>query len=227
MMALELPIILSAEEVRAVLDGTKTQARLPIENPPPDTDPPTDWGWHEHGGLWYAYDADYPGGGHYDAYSCPFGKPGDRLWVAEPWGSALGPFGESVVYLYQERHGEAGGPYLSAGEMSRKASRVTLGVKRVWIERVHGISENDARSEGATHRKYQGRWREEDGWCLDWSPVGQPSRTTGGPLTEGCIALGTPRMAFASAWNSIYAAKGLGWDANPRVWCGEFERVKS
>lgn len=149
MTALELPIILNAEEVRAFLDGTKTQARLPIENPPPDTDPPTDWGWHEHGGLWYAYDADCPDEGHYDAYSCPFGKPGDRLWVRETWGvnkgydsmpawmvhvAMGGDVSGCIDYRANPRDEGWTGEWRPSASMPRWASRITLGVKRVWIE---------------------------------------------------------------------------------------------
>jgi hypothetical protein len=44
-----------------------------------------------------------------------------------------------------------------------------------------------------------------------------------GPLNEGHA---DPRVAFGWLWDSIYSAKGFGWDANPWAWACEFERVE-
>jgi hypothetical protein len=63
-----------------------------------------------------------------------------------------------------------------------------------------------------------------NGWSMDWSRVGQRDRWGwNGTLTEACIALGSPRMAFANYWNHIHGPGA--WDANPWVVALTFERV--
>ena len=84
--------------------------------------------------------------------------------------------------------------------MPRQASRLTLLVKRVWVERVQDISEADAYAEGVT-----------DEW-----PLSMPYLSGFG----GRAVLNN----FATLWDSIYAAKGNGWDENPWVRGCEFER---
>jgi hypothetical protein len=85
--------------------------------------------------------------------------------------------------------------------MPRWASRLTLRVKRVWVERVQEISEEDAAEEG-----------------VEPDQVYSHMLAGGEPFYDSNHA-----SAFVDLWNSVYAARGLGWDANPWVWCCEFE----
>jgi hypothetical protein len=184
----ERPILFSAEMVRAILEGSKTQARRKMK--PAKAKRPK---------RWLIDDAAVNG------LVCPYGAPGDLLWVREAWRawsqyddwppSRLPP-GVDVQYI-----ADAGAPwasrYRSPRFMPRWASRLTLEVKSVHVERLQDISEDDARAEGC----------EPVGW-IDETDVGMSSY----------------REGFTRLWNRINGAGA--WEANPWVWVIEFERVK-
>jgi hypothetical protein len=88
--------------------------------------------------------------------------------------------------------------------MPRWASRITLEITDVRVQRVQEISEADATAEGVT--------------------LGEPMRglVNGEP---GDIRVYDPRMAFSFLWDSINAKRGYGWAANPWVWCLTFRRL--
>jgi hypothetical protein len=217
-MSKDHPIIFSAAMILALLSGRKTQTRR--------------LAWREKecpGG------AINDGGGQMDYVApsvvrtpSPWRKvqPGDRLWVRESFHQWIGggPYGESDVMLYRATTDEAGGPWRPSIHMPRWASRLTLTVTDVRVQRVQEISEAGARAEGATHRPacngFQSRY---DGWCMDWSRVGEMSRWARRrqdspakvPLTESDVSLSRPSMAFASYWNELHGPDA--WEANPEV----------
>jgi hypothetical protein len=82
-------------------------------------------------------------------------------------------------------------------------SRITLEVKRVWVERVQEISEADARAEGCN-----------------------PSSDYDAAIRRGELPAFGATDGFRELWDSINADRGHGWDTNPWVWCVEFERVE-
>jgi hypothetical protein len=192
--------------VRAILDGRKTQTRR-VMKPVPT--------FNAGGAI---LDAD---GGQEDyvephwvlpsACSCPYGKPGDLLWVREGfavqpelWADNHGP--QPIHYTADQVIGFAGKPdqrqiedYRSKPSihMPRWASRITLRITDIRVERLQDITEDDARAEGCD----PARW-------IDETDVGM----------EGY------REGFARLWNKI---NGPGaWDANPWIWAVSFERVK-
>jgi hypothetical protein len=89
--------------------------------------------------------------------------------------------------------------------MPRWASRITLKVNRVWVERVQDISEKDAIAEGV-EKISDGFWR-----CYQFPEKGFRTSAT---------------ASFMSLWDSINAKRGYGWDTNPHVWVVEFEIEK-
>lgn len=114
----------------------------------------------------------------------------------------------SVVRLAR-RHGTHVVPWRPSIHMPRWASRITLEVTGVRVERLQEISEDDAKAEGVEP------WVIGDGW----REYGLP------PSVEaaGTHPLRSARDSFASLWESI---NGPGsWKANPWVWVIEFRRV--
>lgn len=231
---------------REVADGVKMYSCNDYDRLPKH---PTDW--HLTGSVGVARDAGFP-----MRYRCPYGAVGDRLWVKETWrpAKALGPWDLRVTYAAdgEERliqDGEFGErdwtmPKAAArGNVSplfmpRWASRLTLEITGVRVERLAKISREDAIAEGATSRpSAYGFGSAHDGWSMDWSRVGQKGRH-GEPLTERDISLSCPQSAFANfinelhggpCWNFHYSDASRYprpiFDENPWVWVVEFRRV--
>lgn len=146
----ERPIIFSAPMVRAILAGTKTQTRRAVKLKP----------WHQieqrdDGTLWpWMYDDDRASD-HW--VPCPYGQLGDRLWVRETFAKIDGqtqPWIETdyrATYTHGDRLGDSLGikkRWTPAIHMPRAASRITLEVTGVRVERLQHISETDTVAEG-------------------------------------------------------------------------------
>ena len=149
-VARKRPILFSAPMVRALLDGSKTQTRRAIKPQPRRVD----------GGVPFG---DAPAWAHAEPGSavmrCPYGKRGDRLWVRETWRVCGGREYEyqqdRSQAMYRATHQEDGFPltwesytWRPSIFMPRWASRITLQVTGVRVERLHGISRGDAMAEG-------------------------------------------------------------------------------
>ena len=92
--------------------------------------------------------------------------------------------------------GAYGGKWRPSIHMPRWASRLTLSVTSVRAERLHDISEDDARAEGVEHAE----------------------------VAADLLVTGWYRDAFAVLWDSINGKRGP-WSSNPWVWCVSFEVV--
>jgi hypothetical protein len=211
------PIIFSAPMVRAILAGTKTETRRVLKPQPPDGallvglyGPRLKAVFNPVGNR-EGFDAA-------DDISIPLKYlPGDLLWVREAWGHDA-PDLETLRAVLEDAlpGGRHYGPYYMADgdwatnhtlkkrpsiHMPRWASRVTLRVKAVKVERLQAISWDDARAEGL-------RWVAPtygiDGLASSWSS--------------------DPRESFRALWNSINGDDA--WDANPWVAAYTFERIK-
>ena len=113
-------------------------------------------------------------------------RPGHRLWVRE-----LHPYTES------------------ASRRTRRASRITLDVTAVRIERLQDITETDAKAEGATAKPCPRQYdKAQIGWSMDW-PATEPDRGWND------VCLGNPRMAFANYWIKLHGL--FAWQNNPEV----------
>ncbi len=130
----ERPIIFSAESVRAILDGRKTQTRRALKPQPISV-----------GVFLDVLCADTPKGRYVDLQKfSPFGKPGNLLWVKEPYAlDYIGlPFYQADWPTDEEQK------WRNVMYMKRDYSRLTLEIVNVRVERLQDISEADARAEG-------------------------------------------------------------------------------
>lgn len=144
--SVERPILFSGAMVRAILDGKKTQTRR-IVKPQPETTHNGEPYWHIGG---FRVRRDPPCGNN--PLPCPYGKANDRLWVRETHCH----YGDR--YIYRADYGQftpisdgIGGPWKPSIHMPRKASRISLEITAVSVERLKAISEEDAIAEGIGH----------------------------------------------------------------------------
>jgi hypothetical protein len=187
------PILFSAPMVRALLAGTKTQTRRILKVQPGDLDAV----FCMDDGSWHVTGAD---GSHMSPLPVRY-RVSDRLWVRETWmPRALGLAISRVMKPHYRADADSDRPewrglWKPSIFMPRWASRLTLTVTDVRVQRLQDISEEDAIAEGITEAP--------DGW---WSA----DHKAGAPLA-GCDARG----AYYCLWNHI---NGPGsWDANPWI----------
>lgn len=215
--AKERPILFSGPMVRAILDGRKTVTRRPIKPSMRGFD--VSFELHQQDdGSWrplHTFDEscmDDQGTEH--PVVCPYGKPGDRLWVRETWYCdhfevMRGPYLKPANLDATEARGDGTLVYAADGltpyeadqpawkpsiHMPRWASRILLEVTDVRVERLQAISIGQICKEGLARSIYE------------------------------FIPVTTAFDAFAEVWDSI---NGPGaWEANPWVWAVEFKQVQ-
>ena len=193
----ERPILFSAPMVRALLAGTKTQTRRIIK--------PQHLAFFNQDAAAMLSD--------WNERPLPYGKTGDRLWVREAWG--LHAYGDDTDWLkggctamdlddhviaYRADWGplQDGCHWRPSIHMPRAASRITLEITGVRVERLQDISAADARAEGCPDKPVDG-------------------------AEQASIDL-LAKLWYHDLWEQI---NGLdSWAANPWVWVVEFKRVK-
>lgn len=209
------PILFSTPMVQAILEGRKTMTRRVVkikEHQPTMT-------------LEFLQDT-YPrfqfkSGNIHWQIECPYGQPGDVLWVRETFISGCVMEDESFVYdehdeqiektwykadndLYNWFNGREMTeciPWKPSIHMPKDAARLWLRITNVRVERVEDISSEDCVNEGIS--KTHLGWKNYDG-SPDW--------------------FSQPRDSFHSLWKSIH---GKDWrESNPWVWVVEFERIE-
>ena len=221
----EHPILFSAPMVRAILEGRKTQTRRVCKNKVyanglgfnghdfnchNDYLPPSALLMDYREGGYDSTTSDLEGWGE----ACPYGQPGDRLWVRETHAivprtayamsdgvqQTLRPDDNHDAAIYREgwERSTGGFRWRPSIHMPRWASRILLEVVSVRVERLQDISEADAEAEGAPLE------------------LGVLERVTLG-------AKARYRSGFCRLWSSINGRES--WDANPWVWVVEFRRV--
>lgn len=203
----ERPIIYNSEMVRAILEGRKTQTRRVIKaNILPKK----------------AYIKELN-----DMIlsilkkRCPYGTIGDRLWVRETWQNMPDDIGNNLIYRATE--GDIAGydldntpikfKWQSPLYMHRWASRITLEITNIRVERVQNINVVDAISEGIKLNQEIIDFMENSpneflGWGID-------------EYKDDIIG------SFTNLWNSINEKRGYGWEKNPWVWVIEFKKIET
>lgn len=191
----ERPILFNGEMVRAILEGRKTVTRRPVkerlvfgqslqEDRLRRARPIRRKGYEFIG----TEDGEVE-----ISMRSPFGVPGDRLWVRE------------TAWLNGGYVATDPEPFKHDGKvpsihMPRWASRITLLVKDVRVERLREITFEDCYAEGMRHHK--------------WRP--------GSIGSDHSVR----NVIFPETWTAIYGAQGLGWNETPWVWRGEFEVIE-
>lgn len=230
----ERPILFSGPMVRSIIDGSKTQTRRVLKFP------------HFHGCM--TGDCPHEKQAQCDASlkefalaQCPYGVPGDRLWVRETWGIGwqagmlIDPCinyraGDQLPLLRDPRLGWRHAYSQSAGVsdddllkikdgwrpsifMPRWASRILLEIADVRVDRVQDISETDAKAEGA--KKLCSHCGNSDAheahWVCEKDYDPEVSR----------------RVGFHRLWDSINAKRGFGWEVNPWDWAITFKKLEA
>lgn len=211
----ERPILMSGPMVCATMEDRKWQTRRVIKRQPPAQ-------LYQIGATdeWAPEDPrDHDAPDFNNAIRCPYGTAGDRLWVRETWQINhvlydTGPipkthpveFGAPVDMLYradgefseQFEIDEGGSVWRPSIFMPRWASRLTLEITSVRVERVQDITPRDVVAEGIYH---------EPG---EWGPDAAYDHLI---------------KAFAYLWNKLNAKRGYGWEINPWVWVVGFKRL--
>lgn len=174
----ERPILFSGEMVRAIFEGRKTQTRRVVKPQPNQyfTNPQTlilDWPKHyrrkitgpkQFGCIQEA--------NRFMAEDCPYGIPGDRLWVRETFCT------DGVDCWYRaDNHPELDHGWQPSIHMPRWVSRITLEIINVWVERVQEITSGDALAEGiipfsGVTNAIQGQgWEPRDEFIELWNSI--------------------------------------------------------
>lgn len=198
----EKPIIFNSEMVRAILDGRKTQTRRVIKPQFFDLTGSDDFGIMTVDNDW-----------NKKYIKCPYGQPGDRLWVREKFrverpftGDVDYDFTHQNIFYYatdNEKYRDKD-KWKPSIHMPRTASRITLEITNIRVERLQDISEADAQYEG-TERPILSA-TEINGW---------PVHPMTGDYSDG----------YRTLWDSINLKCGYGWDVNPWVWVIEFKKI--
>jgi hypothetical protein len=217
----ERPILFNGAMVRAILAGQKTQTRravkLPHNNPLGQWEASTSGGHGardrkgnlvpEHACIWHTRTG--------EAFSCPLGEPGDRLWVRETWSDE--DLSSSEAYY----RADALTTGLMADEiaairwkpsihMPRWACRLVLEITAVRVERLMDISRADSLAEGI--HAYPHLWRDCEYPLPDVAYE---------PYPGSKHRYSSPVAAFGALWIDT----GGDGDSNPWMWVIEFKRI--
>lgn len=192
----EHPLLFRGAMVRGILRGQKTMTRRLVKL--------DQSGRAKRGGkCWHLGDPEVH-------RACPYGQPGDRLWVkethcatAEGVAYRASPFHDTDAEQCRKAYGLKWTPSLL---MPRIYSRILLEITAIRVERLQAISREDAISEGIEPAPWDHRW------FLDYLDKRDP---------PGYVSV--PQDSFRSLWQSINGIDS--WDANPLVWVVEFRRV--
>jgi hypothetical protein len=203
------PILFSTEMVRAIQEGTKTQTRRVVK-PQPDV---IENGFvlterEDVGSKCFIYN-DRSDGDLKELF-CPYGKPGDVLWVREKWRPLVDcKTGEKSFDFYAEMpddfHKQYPRKWKPSIHMPKDSARIWLLITHIRLERLQTISEDDAIAEGIAEihpAPFIIRWKDYLSTSL----------------------LDSPYWSFYSLWCKINGIES--WKSNPWVWVVEFEKIE-
>jgi hypothetical protein len=238
----ERPIIMGADSVMAILGGLKTQTRRvvkpqPIHMPEGAYIDPYNHNY-EHFTAWTLDNKMLLNcGGNIKNtahWKCPYGVIGDRLWVRETWAEAN----------YWTNDVDAETPIYRASDyktpikpvvwkspmfMPRWASRITLEITDIRVERVQDITPEDALAEGImSNEEYEARASEDNLFPCPRCEGYQVHEAFGydyGITEIDCTYCNTQKKRYRIIWDSLNAKRGYSWESNPWVWVISFKVV--
>lgn len=218
----ERPIIFSAESVRAILDGRKTETRRVIRVPRSYRSPYRDfypahrwWVGPHPGGGWWAMDApDGPRPGDAEkmtagteGFPCPHGRRGHRLWVRETWGCP-----------------SADHPRVKDGRRPEQGDRIAYRANNAddwqWSRAPDFVWRSPI---------YMPRWASRLLLEVEEVAVERVQEIDeGGAAAEGVVGNRhrVPVDAFRDGWDALNAKRGYSWEANPWVWVVRFRALE-
>lgn len=245
----EKPILFSGAMVRAILDGRKTQTRRMVKPQPPIGGLIHYFDERFILEKWPRCEREMGNFGRCEDIFCPHGQPGDRLWVKETFAPSpehprcrvayqadLTSYGldngiarkteDSMGCVYpspitnpKKPWGDSKGGWKPSIFMPRWASRITLEITGVRVERLNEISPKDARAEGIEKLL---RPNFNDYW---WKNYGKPvfaNHTDKWDQNRELHYL-DPIPSYKSLWESINGSGS--WEKNSWCWVIEFKRV--
>ena len=198
------PILFSGAMVRAILEGRKSQTRRVVKGkwiPTVEAVLAANGRW-----VWSTIQYDL---------TTPHGQPGDRLWVRETWASRgvnpvarpSGGRGAAVIeyradgiratWDHDPIQRDADDYWRPSIFMPRWASRITLEITEVRVQRLQEISPEDCVAEGIYPSDAMSKWS----------------------------GLKSPVETYRELWDHLNAKRGFGWSVNPWVWCLTFRRL--
>jgi hypothetical protein len=209
----ERPILFSTEMVKAIMAGRKTQTRRvckPMAEacrtyPGAWIEPNSSYPEHFLIHKWPRAEREFSNFGRCENITCPYGVPGNRLWVRETFllraAGKIGVYKAELNAIEAAGFGAMYGGWKSSIHMPRRHSRITLEITKVRVERVQQITEADARAEGCDFDDAE-------------PPEGYGEKDRPTAYSE-----------YRYLWDKINAKRGFGWDTNPFVWVIEFKRL--
>lgn len=224
---IERPILFSAPMVRALLNGSKTQTRRMVKPVGADhlfqlrgttasagADEPTgEWAWCGSPHVVNEY------------IHCPYGKPGNLLWVRETWSTHACfdhlPPSKCPKSIHYWSDGEIQtGKCRPSIHMPRWASRITLEVTGIRVERLQDISVADAIAEGCPGGDNGDRYAAVEQYRALWDSINAANRPKlpSNPNSK--------RYARVKQWLDTHPDT-TSWDSNPWVWVVEFKRLEA
>lgn len=201
------PILFQPEMVQANLAGRKTMTRrttgLKKINKNPDGYYFQSLVLHATGRYTFAPQGNYnPSVSDIIEVKCPYGKPGDYLWVREAWQHSNHPL---RLFLYKasvEKESSLCIKYKPSIHMPKAVARIILQVEDVHLERLHDITEGAAMAEG---------------FDLD----------TGNTVQSGRVMMisASYKRSFKNLWVKIHGQQS--WDLNPWLWVISYKVISA
>lgn len=252
----EKPILFSGPMVNAILQGKKTMTRRVVKGPIPEG--ATSCGVFSTrdeslNGRWQFLDGDPEDSDSWcwigDVFKCPYGKPGDRLWIKSGYSTKYDPSRNETTWSsggrFIQTHGK---PVSKTGKVKRDGNHAgmfmpswlsaelrfpLLEVTDVRVERLQEITEADAIAEG-----FEEKIRSQDfdpavaGFYELWEKLNAERGKCKTCKGHGVVSAWAGSLSGNSLMQSTEDCPdckgnetGYGWDANPWVWVVSFKRI--